>query len=65
MRLNCGEGNGASLAGRTSQNTARSARIVVDALILRAYRAVAIVLLSPAKEALPTAMTSIDRQSPA
>jgi predicted enzyme related to lactoylglutathione lyase len=26
MRLNCGEGNGASLAGRTPQNTARIAR---------------------------------------
>jgi hypothetical protein len=26
MRLNCGEGNGTGLAGRTSQSTARVAR---------------------------------------
>ena len=47
---------------RTPQNTARIARIVVDALTLQAYRAVAIVLVSTAKETLPTATVSTDRR---
>ena len=33
MRLNRGEGHGASLAGRTSQNTARIARTVFNVSI--------------------------------
>jgi hypothetical protein len=33
MRLNCGEGNGASLAGRTSQSTARIARTAINVVI--------------------------------
>jgi hypothetical protein len=37
MRLNCGEGNGASLAGRTSRNTARTARIIDNMVICRTF----------------------------
>jgi len=37
MRLNCGEGNGASLAGRTSRNTARIARTVFNVAVRRAF----------------------------
>jgi len=37
MRLNCGEGNGVSLAGRTSQSTDRIARIIVNMGICRAF----------------------------
>jgi hypothetical protein len=54
--------NGVRLGGRTSQDTDRIARIVVDALTLQAYRAVAIVLVSTAKETLPTATVSNDRR---
>ncbi len=32
MGLNCGEGNGVRLAGRTSRNTDRIARTVINAL---------------------------------
>jgi hypothetical protein len=60
MRLDCGEGYGASLARRTSHSTAR---ISIGALILRAYRAVAFLLLSAAKAALPTVTVSTDRGS--
>ena len=35
MRLNCGEGNGASLAGRTSRNTARITRTVRNVAFCR------------------------------
>jgi hypothetical protein len=37
MRLNSGEGNGASLAGRTSQSTARIARTIGVVLICRTF----------------------------
>jgi hypothetical protein len=37
MRLNSGEGNGASLAGRTSQNTDRIARIIINMVICRTF----------------------------
>jgi hypothetical protein len=37
MRLNCGEVNGASLAGRTSQNTARMARTVFNVAVCRTF----------------------------
>jgi hypothetical protein len=37
MRLNRGEGNGVSLAGRTSQNTARIARIIVNMGFCRTF----------------------------
>jgi hypothetical protein len=37
MRLNCGEGNGVSLAGRTSQSIARIARITVNVAICRTF----------------------------
>src|SRR5215208_6330640 len=37
MRLNSGEGNGASLAGRTSRNTARTVRkVLISRYFLRA-----------------------------
>jgi hypothetical protein len=35
MRLNCGEGNGFSLAGGTSQSIARTARVIRKLLICR------------------------------
>ena len=37
MRLNRGEGNGASLAGRTSRNTDRIARIIDNMVICRIF----------------------------
>jgi len=37
MRLNCGEGNGASLPGRTSQSTARVTRIDMNVVICRTF----------------------------
>jgi hypothetical protein len=37
MRLNGEEGNDASLAGRTSQNTARIARIPIDTSVCRYF----------------------------
>ena len=37
MRLNCGEGNGASLARRTSQSTDRIARTLINAPVCRAF----------------------------
>jgi hypothetical protein len=37
MRLNSGEGNGASLAGRTTRNTARIGRTVRKVLISRYF----------------------------
>jgi hypothetical protein len=38
MRLNCREGNGVRLAGRTSRNTARIARTALIALIYSILR---------------------------
>jgi hypothetical protein len=37
MRLSCGEVNGASLAGRTSQDTDRMARTVFNVSICRTF----------------------------
>jgi hypothetical protein len=37
MRLTCVEGNGASLAGRTSQSTARIARTLINAPVCRTF----------------------------
>jgi hypothetical protein len=37
MPLNRGEGNGVSYAGRTSQNTARTARIIDNIVICRTF----------------------------
>jgi hypothetical protein len=38
MRLNCGEGNDANLAGRTPQNTARIARTVFNVVVCRTFQ---------------------------
>jgi hypothetical protein len=37
MRLNCGEGNGVSLAGRTPRSTARIARTLINAPVCRTF----------------------------
>jgi hypothetical protein len=37
MRLNYGEGNGASLAGGTSQDSARIARTIFNVVVCRAF----------------------------
>jgi hypothetical protein len=37
MRLNCGEGNGVRLAGRTSHDTARIARAIDNMTICRTF----------------------------
>jgi len=46
MRLNCGEGNGVSLAGRTSQSTDRIARTAGDVAFSKAFlRAVLLLVI--------------------
>jgi hypothetical protein len=48
MRLNSGEGIGASLAGRTSQSTARIARTVLNVAVCRTFvRAVLLWVIDP------------------
>jgi hypothetical protein len=56
MRLNCGEGNGVSLAGRTSQSTARIARTTGIAAVCRTFMRMIDVIVPPADERLPTAV---------
>jgi|SRR5215211_88487 hypothetical protein len=63
MRLNSGEGNGPSLAGRTSQSTARIDRTAMNVVICRTFWRSIPIALSTASEPLPTAPISTDRVS--
>jgi hypothetical protein len=58
MRLNGGEGNGVSLAGRTSQSISRIDRTVVNLAICRTFSR-AVLLLVIARQGMVT-----DRQGP-
>ncbi len=57
MRLNSGEGNGASLAGRTSRNTARIDRTAHNVKFCRTFVWMIAVRVPPADERLPTAVS--------
>jgi hypothetical protein len=61
MRLTCGEGNGVSLDGRTSQSIARIDRTVRKVDICRTFVRLIAVMVPPADERLPTAVSSTDR----
>jgi hypothetical protein len=61
MRLTCGEGNGVSLDGRTSQSIARIDRTVRKVDICRTFVRLIAVIVPPADERLPTAVLCTDR----
>ncbi len=62
MRLNCREGNDASLAERTSRITARIARTVFNVVVCTTFVRSVLTFLSPAAALLPTTAMSADRR---
>ena len=61
MRLACGEDRGVRLAGRTSQSIARIDRTVLKVDICRTFVRMIAVIVPPADERLPTAVSCTDR----
>jgi hypothetical protein len=65
MRLACAEGNGARLAGRTSQSTARIARTAGNLAICRTFLRSILSMFTDRQVPLPTATTNTARLSTA